>query len=345
MPGLYVQTESSDYPLHVTGALTVVPSTDPTEIINTSDTPLFVISSTNDPVYIVNTSQSKLYVQATSDAPLFVKPTTFLANTSDTPLFVKPTTFVTNTTANPLYVLNTSDAPIHIAGAITGGSGGGYTYARAYASAPSTAVASEGEVLIDPATAIEYVADSSKAWQVLSRPNSSTNPEYVKTNTRKKVTGTVSITSAETFSAGDVLTSTGAGAIIQFECNTILSAGQGGVILNSVAVLGTTALFIASGGGYALHLFSVSPTLSTNNAAFSIVTTDAGAYIGKIDISALALYVDGTTGCAAVTDAKHNLDFTLDAADTKLYAKICPKTTELTVAGKTLTVNLGIAAL
>lgn len=64
-------------------------------------------------------------------------------------------------------------------------------------------------------------------------------------------------------------------------------------------------------------------------------------YQGRLDISTL---VDLGSVCA-ITDVGHNLDFSLAAADTKLYGMLVCKGTDTTVDAKTMTVNLGIAAL
>ena len=156
-------------------------------------------------------------------------------------------------------------------------------------------------------------------------------------NTRKRVSATVTIGTGAAHSAGDVV-STDAGVIIQF--STGLVAGQSGIILDSLVTLGQNAVFSA-GAGYTLYLFTASPTAQATNAVFDLADADLPGYIGKITINTL---VDLGSNCAK-TDIGHNLSFTLASADTKLYGKLVCNGGETTVSAKVITINLGIAAL
>lgn len=158
-------------------------------------------------------------------------------------------------------------------------------------------------------------------------------------NTRKRVSDTITIGTGAAHSAGDVV-STDAGEILSWDLASLIPAGGSGIILDSVVTLGQNAVF-SGGAGYTLYLFNVSPTAQATNAAFDLADADVAGYIGKIVISTL---VDAGSNCA-ITDVGHNLSFNLAAADTKLYGKLVCNGGETTVTAKVLTINLGVAAL
>jgi len=171
-------------------------------------------------------------------------------------------------------------------------------------------------------------------------PIADANPLPIKlsgSNTRKTVSDTILFGGATlgAHHAGDIL-SVAAGEILQFD--TGFPAGSSGIILSSLVTLNQDAVF-AGGAGYTLHLWNVTQTPIADNAAFSLASLTG--YIGKIDISTL---VDYGAMCA-VNDVGHNLDFTLAAGDTKLYGMLVCKGSDTTIDAKTMTINLGIAAL
>ena len=156
-------------------------------------------------------------------------------------------------------------------------------------------------------------------------------------NTRKWATDTITFgAGAGAHNAGDVL-STDTGEILEFD--TGLAAGASGIILSSLVTLDQAPF--SGGAGYTLHLFTAAPTVIADDAAFVLVAAELSTYIGKIDISTM---VTGTNASYAL-DIGHNLDFSLAAADTKLYGQLVCKGTDTTVNTKVLTINLGIAAL
>ncbi len=154
-------------------------------------------------------------------------------------------------------------------------------------------------------------------------------------NTRQWATDSITIGTGAAHAAGDVV-STNAGAILEFE--TGLPSGSSGIILSSLATLNQSAVF-ASGAGYDLELFTISPTVQATNAVFNL--DNLAGYIGSVAISTL---VDKGANCA-ILDTGHNLDFTLEDNDTKLYGKLVAKGGETTITGAIITLNLGIAAL
>ena len=156
-------------------------------------------------------------------------------------------------------------------------------------------------------------------------------------NTRKWATDTILIGTGAAHSAGDVV-STDAGEILEFA--TGLLAGQSGIILSSMVTLNNNAVF-AGGAGYYLYLFDEPPTVQATNAAFNMIAADMAKYIGRITIGTLNDLGD----TCAITDIGHNFDFTLAPNDTKLYGELVAIGGETTVTAKTLTINLGIAAL
>lgn len=156
-------------------------------------------------------------------------------------------------------------------------------------------------------------------------------------NTRQTVSDTILIGTGAAHSAGDVV-STDAGEILQFD--TGLTAGSSGIILSSLVTLNQNAVF-SGGAGYYLYLYSASPTAIADNAAYNLPATDLAKYIGRITISTL---IDLGDICAA-NDISHNFDFTLGSTDTKLYGILSCIGAETTIDAKTLTINLGIAAL
>ena len=158
-------------------------------------------------------------------------------------------------------------------------------------------------------------------------------------NTRQLASDTILMGGAGVgvHTAGDVV-STEAGEVLQFE--TGLPAGSSGIILSSLVTLNQNAVF-SGGAGYYLYLYSASPTAIADNAAYNLPAVDIAKYIGRLTISTL---VDLGDTCAA-NDISHNFDFTLASADTKLYGILSCIGAETTVDAKTITINLGIAAL
>jgi hypothetical protein len=149
-----------------------------------------------------------------------------------------------------------------------------------------------------------------------------------------KASDTILIGTGAAHSAGDVV-STDAGEILQF--STGLTAGTGGIILDSLVTLDQNAVF-SGGAGYTLYLFNVSPTAQATNAVFDLDSLTG--YVGKIIISTL---VDRGSNCEA-EDVGHNKSFTLAAADTKLYGKLVCTGAETTITAKTITINLNIVS-
>lgn len=141
--------------------------------------------------------------------------------------------------------------------------------------------------------------------------------------------------------AGDVVSTTD-GEMLEFA--TGLAAGESGLILKSICYIDSTALF-SGGAGYTLQLFKRPVTIQDTNSAFSIVTTDADAYLGPLTISTLALKVDGSTGIAVASDLGQNFDFTLSSTDRNIYGKLVANGGETTVNSKTITVGLGVIPL
>jgi hypothetical protein len=162
--------------------------------------------------------------------------------------------------------------------------------------------------------------------------------ELTGSNTRKQpVVASILIGTGAAHTAGDIV-STDAGAILQF--NTGLPAGNGGVILSSYAYTDNDAVF-SGGAGYTLYLFTASPTAQADNAVYNLAVADLSKAIGKIILSTLP---DKGDSCS-ISDFGHNVDFALAVADTKLYGKLVCNGGETTISGKTITINLGIAAL
>jgi hypothetical protein len=88
-------------------------------------------------------------------------------------------------------------------------------------------------------------------------------------------------------------------------------------------------------------LFNAAPTAQATNEAYNLTVADLGKWIGKIVIGTL---VDMGDTCGA-DDTVHNRSFTLAAGETKLYGKLVCNGAETTVTGKTITINLGVAAV
>lgn len=161
------------------------------------------------------------------------------------------------------------------------------------------------------------------------------NKLEITTNSRHIATDTVLIGTGAAHTAGDVV-STDAGEVLEFD--TGLIAGTSGIILDSIVTLNQSAVF-SGGAGYDLHLFSVSPTAQADNAVFDLDSLPG--YIGKVTMGTL---VDYGSNCAVV-DTAHNLSFNLASGATKIYGKLVCLGGETTISAKTITINLGIAAL
>ena len=158
-------------------------------------------------------------------------------------------------------------------------------------------------------------------------------------NTRKSFSSTITIGTGAAHSANDVV-STDAGAIMELDLATLLAAGKSGVIYSLIVTLDQNAVF-SGGMGYEVYLYNVSPTVQADNAAFNQDDASLPGYIGKVTVGAL---VDEGDNCVA-ENFGYNIDFSLAAADTKLYAKAKCLGGETTISGAILTFILGIGTL
>lgn len=156
-------------------------------------------------------------------------------------------------------------------------------------------------------------------------------------DTRKWATASAKmpVATAGEHTAGDVV---GAGAVLEFD--TGLDAGSSGIVLSSLVTLDQNAVF-SGGAGYYLYLYDEKPTAIADGTAYSLAAADLAKYVGRIEIGTLIDLGDSV----AANDAAHNFDFNLAPTDTKLYGMLVCKGTETTIANKTITINLGIAAL
>jgi hypothetical protein len=157
--------------------------------------------------------------------------------------------------------------------------------------------------------------------------------QYSNTRVWATATATMPAATAGEHTAGDVV---GAGAILQFD--TGLPAGTSGIILSSLVTLNQNAVF-SGGAGYYLYLWTIPQTVIADGTAFNLASLTG--YVDRISIGTLVDLGDFVV-CG---DCGHNLDFTLAAADTKLYGMLVCKGTETTIQDKTITINLGIAGL
>jgi len=158
-------------------------------------------------------------------------------------------------------------------------------------------------------------------------------------NTRESFSSTITIGTGAAHAANDVV-STDAGAIMEFDLTSLLAAGASGVIYSIIATLDQAAVF-SGGMGYEIYLYNVSPTAQATNAVFDQDDASLPGYIGKVSVPTL---VDEGANCVAESFG-YNIDFSLAAADTSIYAKAKCLGGETTIDGAILTFKLGIGTL
>lgn len=180
--------------------------------------------------------------------------------------------------------------------------------------------------------------DKDDAYTLVINDDGTANVKLSGSNTRQTASDTILMGGAGVgaHTALDVV-STEAGEILEF--STGLPAGSGGIVLSSLVTLNQNAVF-SGGAGYTLHLYNAAPTAISDNAAYTLAAADLAKYIGNIAITPLVAFGDN---CAS-HDIGHNMDFKL-AADTKIYGILVCNGGETTIDAKTITINLGIAAL
>ena len=88
---------------------------------------------------------------------------------------------------------------------------------------------------------------------------------------------------ATPYTAGDVVGATGGSAI-----HTLATAGPSGgyVLIQSIAMVTHDTSVPAGMGSFRIHFYNASPTAIADNAAFDLLTTDHGKYLGYVDLPA-----------------------------------------------------------
>ena len=83
------------------------------------------------------------------------------------------------------------------------------------------------------------------------------------------------------YTAGDVVGATGGSAI-----HTLATAGpSGGYVLIQSISMATHDTSVPSGmSSFRIHFYNASPTAIADNAAFNLLTTDHGKYLGYVDL-------------------------------------------------------------
>ena len=88
---------------------------------------------------------------------------------------------------------------------------------------------------------------------------------------------------ATPYTAGDVVGATGGSAI-----HTLATAGPSGgyVLIQSIAMVTHDTSVPAGMASFRIHFYNASPTAIADNAAFDLLTTDHGKYLGYVDLPA-----------------------------------------------------------
>ena len=88
---------------------------------------------------------------------------------------------------------------------------------------------------------------------------------------------------ATAYTAGDVVGATGGSAI-----HTLATAGPSGgyVLIQSISMATHDTSVPAGMGSFRIHFYNASPTAIADNAAFDLLTTDHGKYLGYVDLPA-----------------------------------------------------------
>ena len=83
------------------------------------------------------------------------------------------------------------------------------------------------------------------------------------------------------YTAGDVVGATGGSAI-----HTLATAGPSGgyVLIQSISMATHDTSVPAGMGSFRVHFYNASPTAIADNAAFDLLTTDHGKYLGYVDL-------------------------------------------------------------
>ena len=86
---------------------------------------------------------------------------------------------------------------------------------------------------------------------------------------------------ATTYAAGDVVGATGGSAI-----HTLATAGPSGgyVLIQSIAMVTHDTSVPAGMSSFRVHFYNASPAAIADNAAFDLLTTDYGKYLGYVDL-------------------------------------------------------------
>ena len=85
------------------------------------------------------------------------------------------------------------------------------------------------------------------------------------------------------YTAGDVVGATGGSAI-----HTLTTAGPSGgyILIQSIAMATHDTSVPAGMASFRIHFYNASPTAIADNAAFDLLTTDHGKYLGYVDLPA-----------------------------------------------------------
>ena len=85
------------------------------------------------------------------------------------------------------------------------------------------------------------------------------------------------------YTAGDVVGATGGSAI-----HTLTTAGPSGgyILIQSIAMVTHDTSVPAGMASFRIHFYNASPTAIADNAAFDLLTTDHGKYLGYVDLPA-----------------------------------------------------------
>lgn len=143
--------------------------------------------------------------------------------------------------------------------------------------------------------------------------------------------------SATTYAAGDIMSSSS--SVNYFVWN--VGSGLAGKLVNiyGTMVLGQRAAVPTGNAGGRLHYFSAAPTVTTDNAAFSLASSDFDAYGGYSDVG---MMLDLGANIAAVND---NVNHTIKLATSNLYGYYQLKGAESCTGGETYTAFLNIGGI
>ena len=137
------------------------------------------------------------------------------------------------------------------------------------------------------------------------------------------------------YTAGDVVGDTGGSAIISLSA---AGPSAGFAIIQSVSLVFSDSAVPSGMGAFRLHLYSVSPTAITDNAAFDLLSGDRATYMGFIDLPTPS---DFGSSLYTQTDYPGRL-IKLGGGSTTLFAELETRAAYTPVSASTVAIRMNL---